>query len=63
MIGWPPIERHLSRVPPHWAADTLQPLAEHDRAGLSTAIEMYRNMKMTFWLSETEAALVAVEDR
>ena len=34
---------------------------EHARAELSTAIEMYREMAMTFWLPETEAALAAVE--
>ena len=32
-------------------------------AGLSTAIEMYRAMEMTFWLPETEAALVQVDTR
>jgi hypothetical protein len=29
---------------------------------LSTAIEMYRGMEMTFWLPETEAALARVEE-
>ena len=33
------------------------------RASLSTAIEMYRGMEMTFWLPETEAALAQVEGR
>jgi hypothetical protein len=28
------------------------------RAELSTAIKMYRDMEMTFWLPQTEAALV-----
>ena len=28
---------------------------------LTTAIEMYRNMEMLFWLPETEAALAEVE--
>jgi hypothetical protein len=28
------------------------------RAELSTAIEMYKAMEMTFWLPETEAVLV-----
>jgi hypothetical protein len=32
-------------------------------AALSTAIEMYRDMEMTFWLPETEAALAEVEGR
>jgi tetratricopeptide (TPR) repeat protein len=35
--------------------------AEQARAELSTAIEMYRDMDMTFWLPETEAALAEVE--
>jgi tetratricopeptide (TPR) repeat protein len=34
---------------------------EQARAALSTAIAMYREMAMTFWLPETEAALVQVE--
>jgi hypothetical protein len=33
------------------------------RAELSTAIEMYQAMEMTFWLPETEAALAQVEGR
>ena len=32
-------------------------------AALSTAIEMYHDMEMTFWLPETEAALAEVEKR
>ena len=34
---------------------------EHVRAELSTAIEMYRAMAMTFWLPQTEVALAQVE--
>ena len=30
-------------------------------AALTTAIEMYRSMAMTFWLPEAEAALAKVE--
>jgi hypothetical protein len=30
---------------------------------LSTAIEMYRDMEMTFWLPKTEAALAEMEGR
>jgi hypothetical protein len=30
---------------------------------LSTAIELYQAMEMTFWLPETEAALAQVEGR
>jgi hypothetical protein len=31
------------------------------RSELSTAIELYRAMDMTFWLPETEVALAQVE--
>ena len=34
---------------------------EQARIALSTAIEMYRAMEMTFWLPETEAALAQVD--
>jgi tetratricopeptide (TPR) repeat protein len=34
---------------------------EQARAALSTAIELYRAMDMTFWLPQTEAALAQVE--
>jgi hypothetical protein len=37
--------------------------SEQARAELSTAIEMYREMAMTFWLPETEAALTEMEGR
>ena len=36
---------------------------EQARRELTTAIEMYRSMEMTFWLPETEAALAQVEGR
>ena len=36
---------------------------EQARAELATALEMYREMEMTFWLPETEAALAEVEGR
>ena len=36
---------------------------EQARTELSTAIEMYRSMEMTFWLPQTEAALAQVEGR
>ena len=32
-------------------------------AALSTAIEMYQTMEMTFWLPEAEVALAQVEER
>ncbi len=37
--------------------------AEQARAELSTAIEMYRDMEMTFWLPETEVALEEVKGK
>ena len=33
------------------------------RAALALAVEMYRGMEMTFWLPETEAALVQIDAR
>ena len=36
---------------------------EQARAALTTAIEMYRAMDMTFWLPQAEAALAQVEGR
>ena len=37
--------------------------AEQARAELSTAIDIYRDMEMTFWLPETEAALEEVQGK
>jgi hypothetical protein len=34
---------------------------EQARAELSTAIELYRAMEMTFWLPQAESALAQVE--
>jgi predicted RNA polymerase sigma factor len=34
---------------------------EQARAALSTAIELYRAMEMTFWLPEAEAMLAEVD--
>jgi hypothetical protein len=36
---------------------------EEARAELSTAIDLYRAMDMTFWLPQAEAALAQVEGR
>jgi hypothetical protein len=36
--------------------------AEQARAELSTAIALYREMAMTFWLPQTETALAQVEE-
>jgi tetratricopeptide (TPR) repeat protein len=37
--------------------------AERAQKELSTAIEMYRDMEMTFWLPETETALTGVQGK
>jgi hypothetical protein len=36
---------------------------EHAHTELSTAIDLYRAMAMTFWLLQAEAALARVEGR
>jgi hypothetical protein len=36
--------------------------AEQARTELTTAIEMYRDMEMMFWLPETEAALAEMQE-
>jgi Flp pilus assembly protein TadD len=36
---------------------------EQARTALATALEMYREMAMAFWLPQTEAALAQVEGR
>jgi tetratricopeptide (TPR) repeat protein len=36
---------------------------EHARRELSTAIELYHAMNMTFWLPQAEAALAQIEER
>ena len=36
--------------------------AEQARAALSTAIDLYHAMQMTFWLPQTEAALAQVQE-
>ena len=36
---------------------------EQARTELSTAIDLYRAMEMTFWLPQAEAAIVQVEGR
>ena len=35
---------------------------EQARAALSTAIELYRNMEMMFWLSQAETVLAQVDE-
>ena len=58
-LGMRPLQAHCHRGLGMLYRQTGQ--GEHARAALSTAIEMYRAMAMTFWLPETEAALAAVE--
>ena len=60
-LGMRPLQGHC-----HLGLGTLYAVTgqrEQARTGLSTAIEMYRAMDMTFWLPQTEAALVQVEAR
>jgi tetratricopeptide (TPR) repeat protein len=58
-LGMRPLQAHCHRGLGTLYRQTGQP--EQARAELFTAIEMYRDMEMTFWLPETEAALAAVE--
>jgi tetratricopeptide (TPR) repeat protein len=60
-LGMRPLQAHCHRGlgTLYLQADRL----EQARAALSTAIEMYQSMEMTFWLPETEATLAQVERR
>jgi tetratricopeptide (TPR) repeat protein len=58
-LGMRPLQAHCHRGLGKLYRQTGQ--AEPARAELTTAIEMYRDMEMTFWLPETEAALAEVE--
>ena len=58
-LGMRPLQAHC-----HHGLGTLYRQTGRDalaRAALSTAIEMYRAMDMTFWLPAAEAALAQVE--
>jgi tetratricopeptide (TPR) repeat protein len=60
-LGMRPLMAHC-----HLGLATLYAKAgrrEQARAALSTAIELYRAMTMTFWLPQAEAALAQVEGR
>jgi tetratricopeptide (TPR) repeat protein len=60
-VGMRPLQAHC-----HQGLGTLFATAgqaEQARAELSTAIDLYRAMDMTFWLPETEAALAQMEGR
>jgi tetratricopeptide (TPR) repeat protein len=58
-LGMRPLQAHCHRGLGTLYRQAGQP--EQARTELSVAIEMYRDMEMTFWLPETEAALVALE--
>jgi tetratricopeptide (TPR) repeat protein len=58
-LGMRPLQAHC-----HLGLGTLYAAtSQHElaRTALSTAIELYRAMEMTFWLPQTEAALAQVE--
>ena len=58
-LGMRPLQAHC-----HRSLGTLYAAIgqrEQARAELSTAMELYRTMEMTFWLPQTEAALTQVE--
>ncbi len=58
-LGMRPLQAHCHRGIGILYSQTGQ--SAQARAEMSTAIEMYRDMEMTFWLPETEAALAEVE--
>jgi tetratricopeptide (TPR) repeat protein len=58
-LGLRPLQAHCHRGLGQLYAATGQ--QEPARRALSTALEMYRAMGMTFWLPQTEAALAQVE--
>ena len=60
-LGMRPLQAHCHRGLGTLYVTTGQ--REQARTELSTAIAMYRDMAMTFWLPQTEAALAQVEGR
>jgi tetratricopeptide (TPR) repeat protein len=60
-LGMRPLQAHCHRGLGTLYTATGQ--QEQAHTALSTAIEMYRSMEMTFWLPQTEAALAQVEGR
>jgi tetratricopeptide (TPR) repeat protein len=58
-LGMRPLEAHCHRSLGSLYAATGQ--TEYARVELSTAITLYRDMEMTFWLPQAEAALAQVE--
>jgi tetratricopeptide (TPR) repeat protein len=59
-LGMRPLQAHCHRGLGTLYAATGQ--REQARAALTTAIALYRDMAMTFWLPQTEAALAQVEE-
>jgi class 3 adenylate cyclase/tetratricopeptide (TPR) repeat protein len=60
-LGMRPLQAHCHRGLGTLYAMTGQ--QEQARTALSTAIEMYTSMDMTFWLPQTQATLAQVEER
>jgi tetratricopeptide (TPR) repeat protein len=60
-LGMRPLQAHCHRSLGMLYAATSQ--REQARTELSTAIEMYTSMEMTFWLPQAEAMLAQVEGR
>ena len=60
-LGMRPLQAHCHRGLGTLYATTGQ--REPARTALSTAIALYRDMEMTFWLPQTGAALAQVEER
>ena len=58
-LGMRPLQAHCHRGLGMLYTATGQ--REQARTELSTAIEMYQSMDMTFWLPQTAAALAQVE--
>jgi tetratricopeptide (TPR) repeat protein len=60
-LGMRPLQAHCHRGLGMLYAQAGRP--EQARAALSTAVDLYQAMEMTFWLPETEAALAQVAAR
>jgi tetratricopeptide (TPR) repeat protein len=60
-LGMRPLQAHCHRCLGTLYAKVGR--AEQARAELSTAIELYKAMEMTFWVPQAEAALAQVEGR
>jgi len=58
-LGMRPLQAHCHRGLGRLYAATGQ--REQAHAELSTAVDLYRAMEMTFWLPQTEAVLAQVE--